>query len=241
MVFADPPDNIGLDYDSDEHADSIPPRAYAHRLRLWMRSLFAWPDTVVWLSVNAKHMPTVYSEWAAQKEYGDEREIRMIAWYFTFGQHRHSDLGSNYRPLFRFARDNHQWNTDDIRIPSKRQQMGDKRADPRGRVPGDVWGGPSDIPGLCRVQGNNRQRRAWHPTQHPEGIVERAIRISTQPGDLIVDPFCGTGTTLRTCQRIDRCCITIDISETYCRNVSRETGVPVNDAPLFAGLEGDER
>jgi len=61
-----------------------------------------------------------------------------------------------------------------IRVPSWRMLNGDKRAAPDGKVPGNVW----DFP---RVTGNSKQRRAFHPTQLNEGLVERAILLSGRP------------------------------------------------------------
>ena len=223
MVFADPPDNIGLKYDN-ETSDKLSPKAYRQRLGEWLYACIDRAD-VAFFSVNSAYQRDV---WAELDETSD---VRMFPWYFTFGQHRHSDCGNNYRPIFRIAPLDFNWNTDDLRIPSERQRLGDKRADPRGRVPGDVWGGPADVQGLCRIQGNNKERRKWHPTQHPEGIVERCVRMTTNEGDLMIDPFLGTGTTMRVCQRLNRRCIGIDLSETYCQKVSEELGVPVTEGP----------
>ena len=220
MIFADPPDNIGVKY-QNHVSDNQTPQFYLHWLHMMMWECFRASD-VMWFSINKK--------WEAvmnEKLTLVPLEVRKFIWYFTFGQHRSSDCGNNYRPLYRIALEDFKWNTDAIRIPSKRQKMGDKRADPRGRVPGDVWGGPEDIKGFCRIQGNNKERRSWHPNQHPEALVERCILMSTKPGDLIIDPCLGSGTTMRVCKRIDRQCIGIDISEEYCRRVAEETNTEI--------------
>lgn len=222
MIFADPPDNIGLKY-KNHVSDSQAPEFYRHWLQRVMWSCFHASD-VMWLSINK-----IWESAMNERITCLPHDIRRFVWYFTFGQHRASDCGNNYRPLFRVAPQDFRWNTDAIRIPSKRQKMSDKRADPRGRVPGDVWGGPEDVPGFCRIQGNNKERRKWHPTQHPEALVERCVLMSTKPGDLIIDPFLGTGTTMRVCQRLDRECIGIDISPEYCRAVAEETGVEIDN------------
>jgi DNA modification methylase len=112
---------------------------------------------------------------------------------------------------------------DAIRVPSWRQLHGDKRADPRGRVPGDVF----DFP---RVTGNSRQRRRWHPTQLHEELVERVICFSTRDGGTVLDPFAGTGTTLRVCQRIGRRCVGIEIDRTYCEQIAAELNLGVKAA-----------
>lgn len=219
MIFADPPDNIGLAY--GDYKDRLSEESYLADLRYWCLACLATSD-VVWLSVNAKWQAPL---WRLLGEHACDREVRMIVWYFTFGQHRDSDCGNNYRPIFRIAPKNYKWNTQAIRIQSERQRLGDPRANPDGRVPGDVWGGPADVEGLCRVQGNNRERRAWHPTQHPEKLLDRIIRMSTRRGDLVVDPFMGTGTTLRAAVAAGRRCVTCDLSAEYCNRVAEELGI----------------
>ena len=54
--------------------------------------------------------------------------------------------------------------------------------------------------------------RVGYPTQKPEGVLERIIRASTRPGDIVLDPFCGCGTTIAVAQRLRRQWIGIDIS-----------------------------
>lgn len=57
----------------------------------------------------------------------------------------------------------------------------------------------------------------WHPATYPIELPTRAILISTWPGDLVVDPFAGSGTTLRAAHRLGRNAIGIDNSEIYVR------------------------
>jgi DNA modification methylase len=82
-------------------------------------------------------------------------------------------------------------------------------------VPLDVWEFP-------RVTGNSKQRRPYHPTQLNEGLVERAIKLSTEEGDVVCDPFGGTGTTLRVCKRINRVCHLIELDTGYCDKIAEE-------------------
>jgi DNA modification methylase len=63
------------------------------------------------------------------------------------------------------------------------------------RVPGNVWGIPSDGEYWGRVQGNSKERRQGHPNQLPEVYLERLIRAYTDENDIVVDPFVGSGTT----------------------------------------------
>jgi DNA modification methylase len=58
-------------------------------------------------------------------------------------------------------------------------------------VPLDVWYGPN----WGRIQGNNRERRPSHQNQLPEVYLERVIRACSIEGQLVLDPFLGSGTT----------------------------------------------
>jgi site-specific DNA-methyltransferase (adenine-specific) len=225
-IFADPPDNIGLKY--PDYSDKIPDKDYLDWLYECL-DLFVMKADIVWVSHNAKwNLALGEAICELLREY-KWLEARQCIQTFTFGQHRQTDFGNNYRPLLRLSRDDATFYPDQIRVPSWRQKNGDKRADPRGRVPGDVF----DFP---RVTGNSRQRRSWCPTQLHEGLIERCIRFSTpDPGyginlnekATVIDPFAGTGTTLRVCKSIGRQCTLIESSKTYCSELAKEHGLEI--------------
>ncbi len=62
------------------------------------------------------------------------------------------------------------------------------------------------------MQGNIKERQPGHPNQLPEVYLERLIRAYTNPGDLVLDPFVGSGTTLVVAEALDRKSIGIDVS-----------------------------
>jgi hypothetical protein len=215
MAWADPPDNLGMKYDGFK--DRWPsPKAYASFLTHVAATGCAQAD-VFWLSCYHTYQPVVWSWYETVREAYRGFSCRMFLWVYTFGQHRSDDCGNGYRPLFRFHWGDRSWNTDAIRVESQRQRNGDKRADPRGRVPDDVWFFP-------RVCGTFKERRKWIPCQHPEGLVERMVKLSTQPGDTVVDMFAGSGVTHRIADRCGVKVYGIDVSETYCCKIAEETG-----------------
>lgn len=157
---------------------------------------------------------------------------------FTFGQDNQKDLKNNHRPLYRFMRNGTTLYPDSIRVESWRLQNGDKRANPKGCVPGDVFD-------FTRVVGNDKERRRWHPTQLREALVERCIKLCTSDGDTVLDPFGGTGTTLRVCRRLGRDCTLIEIDSEYCKRIAAENdlqlvrpGVWKKTSPDVAALAG---
>ena len=76
-----------------------------------------------------------------------------------------------------------------------------------GANPGDVWT-------FSHVHYCNAERQP-HPTQKPEALLERIIRASSNPGDTVLDPFVGSGTTCRVAHVLGRNSIGIDINPEY--------------------------
>ncbi len=224
-IFADPPDNIGLEY--GHIADKMPEDDYIAWLGACFRTFIARAP-IVWISYNARWQFRVGEIVSQLLREFPTLKAKQCVQVFTFGQHNQKDFGNNYRPLLRLMWESAKLYPDQIRVQSERQKMGDKRADPRGRVPGDVFESPlesTEEPAVFdfpRVVGNSSQRRQWHPTQLNEGLVDRCIRMSTKKGDHVLDPFAGTGTTLRVCKRIDRSCTLLENSAEYCGYLAME-------------------
>ena len=205
-IFADPPDNLGLKYDgfTDRNPD------YINWLHDVVIAALLHKPQVFWLSHFHRHtIPLLLSF----KNGIHGWDVRQFIWRFTFGQHRTSDCGNGYRPILRFSRPGTRWNTASIHIPSARQEKyGDKRANPNGRVPDDVWD-------FHRVCGTFKERRSWHPTQHPEALLERIIKMSGGP---VIDMFAGTFTVDRVCRRLGIDSTSVELSQTYCDKYQEE-------------------
>lgn len=237
MIFADPPDNRGLKYKGFK--DSWPnDEAY----RWWLtdtiqacRPLGNIPT--LWLSVDNKWSPAIW-QIMARPRFATNTSVRQVIWHYTFGQNQVNDMANCFRPIFRMTGPCSLLYPNQARIPSARQAVyNDKRADPRGVIPGDVW----EFPRVC---GTFKERRKWIPTQHPEALVERCVKfscdLSRPDSQLVIDPFLGSGTTMRVCQKLGIPCIGIDISDYHCMKVSEETGVPITYATTKEHVKEDE-
>ncbi len=184
----DPPDNLGLEYVG--YKDKRPD--YYQWLSYIIKRSLRHCDTL-WVSYFHSH------DMILSKMIPDGIPWRKIIWRYQFGQYRETDLASGYRIILRLGDPG---DIDAVRVPSVRMQMGDPRA--KGpRVLDDVW----DIP---RVQGNNRERAHWHPTQHPREIYRR-IYAYTNP---LLDLFAGTGTGFHIGMEFG-----IEQSEFYCSKI----------------------
>jgi site-specific DNA-methyltransferase (adenine-specific) len=98
------------------------------------------------------------------------------------------------------------FNLDDIRVPQKYYR---ERNNMRGANPGDVWE-------FSHVHYCNENRQN-HPTQKPEGLMERMVLASSNERSLVLDPFLGSGTTLRVCQQLKRAGTGIELNPDYVR------------------------
>ena len=89
---------------------------------------------------------------------------------------------------------------------------------PGKRVPFDVWGVDEKYFGRVSGAHSNKERRPQHPNQVPEVVVKRALLATTNPSDLVLDPFAGSGTTGTVARALGRRSIGIEISPEYAKS-----------------------
>jgi site-specific DNA-methyltransferase (adenine-specific) len=226
LVFADPPFNIGYQY--DVYQDRKGYEAYLEWSRSWMSEVkrVLKPTGTFWLAIG--------DEYAAELKLIAQRELGFVCrswvvWYYTFGVNCTRKFNRSHAHLFHFVCDARRFtfNADAIRVPSARQLVyHDARQNPQGKLPDDTWIlRPQDLPEgfqptedvwyFPRVNGTFRERAGFHGCQMPEQLLGRIIRCSSNPGDLVVDPFVGSGTTLVVAKKLGRACLGFEISPTY--------------------------
>jgi site-specific DNA-methyltransferase (adenine-specific) len=148
--------------------------------------------------------------------------------------------------LFHFVKNAKQYtfNNLEIRVPSARQLVyNDGRADSRGRLPDDTWIlRPQDLPEgfqpdedtwyFSRVCGTFKERAGWHGCQMPEQLLGRIIRACSNPGDLVLDPFAGSGTTLVVAKKLGRHWIGFELSKNYVVQTQARLDTAIVGQPL---------
>lgn len=77
---------------------------------------------------------------------------------------------------------------------------------------GTVFGTENGIDDDVRWLGTKDSERLGYPTQKPVGLLERIIKASSKAGDLVLDPFCGCGTTISAAEKLGRSWVGIDIT-----------------------------
>ena len=247
LIFADPPFNIGYDYDVyDDQRDAD---AYLDWTRRWGREVVRAlkPDGTFWLAIG--------DEYAAEMKWIFHRELGLtmrswVVWYYTFGVHCRRKFARSHAHLFYFLKDPKRFtfNDDAVRVPSARQLVyADLRANPKGRLPDDTWIlRPQDMAQgfdpmedtwyVPRVCGTFKERAGWHGCQMPEQLLGRIVRACSNPGETVLDPFAGSGTTLAVAKKLDRRFLGFELSADYAaaidkRLASVEVGQPLEGGP----------
>jgi DNA modification methylase len=246
LAFADPPFNIGYEY--DVYDDARDRQAYLDWSREWIMAVHGVlkPDGAFWLAIG--------DEFAAElKLLSQDAGFHCrswVVWYYTFGVNCTKKFSRSHAHLFHFVKDpkRYTFNDEAIRVPSARQLVyADTRANPQGRLPDDTWIlRPQDCTNgfrpdedtwyFPRVAGTFKERAGFHGCQMPEQLLGRIIRCSSNAGEVVLDPFAGSGTTLVVAKKLHRHWLGFDISPEYVARVRARlaavsAGDPLEGAP----------
>ncbi len=247
LAFADPPFNIGYEYDVYE--DRRAADDYLDWCRQWMTQVrrVLKPDGTFWLAIG--------DEFAAELKVLATRELGFVCrnwviWYYTFGVHCKNKFTRSHAHLFYLVRNPRRFtfHADAVRVPSARQLVyADRRANPLGRMPDDTWIlRPQDLPNgfaadsdtwyFPRVCGTFKERAGWHGCQMPERLLARIIQATSNEGDLVLDPFAGSGTTLAVACKLRRRYLGFELSADYTQRILERLSAIKPGDPL-AGAE----
>lgn len=202
LIIADPPYNLGKDYGNG--SDSLSVENYLAFTREWLQEAVRVlkPTGSIYVFMGFRFIARLYS--ILEDELGLQFN-GWICWFYTQGMGKTRGFSPRHDDILFFSKsDKFTFNLDDIRVPQKYYRS---RNNMRGANPGDVW----EFSHVHYCQDS----RTTHPTQKPEGLMERMVLASSNPGELVVDPFAGSGTTVRVCQQLDRSCIGIELSIEY--------------------------
>lgn len=139
------------------------------------------------------------------------RLVNLIVWHYANGMSAHRFFANRHEEIAWFAKSaKYVFNLDAVREPyndaTRLAYLKDKRLRPesvnKGRNPTNVW----QIP---RLNGNSKERTG-HPTQKPQALIRRLLLALSNPGDVVLDPFAGSGVTGRVAKELDRSSILID-------------------------------
>lgn len=223
LCIADPPYNYGQEY-----------AAYTDRMK--SDQFYKW--TMTWLRAVTEQLAADGSlfvfapdEWAAETDVFCRHSLSLtrrnwIVWAFSFGQAAAKSFTRSHCHILYYVKDerNFTFNRDAVAVQSARQaKYHDKRA-AGPKSPDDVWmlfkeqieqhtTFDKSVWYQSRICGTFKEREPHSPNQLPLALVERMVLACSNEGDLILDPFIGTGTTGVTALKNKRKFLGLDISK----------------------------
>ncbi len=224
LIFCDPPYNIGKNFNGrKDHWESD--EKYLEWCYLWLSLCIdkLKDHGTFYLMAATQNMP--FLDLFIRKKL---TILSRIVWHYdSSGVQAKRYFGSLYEPILFCVKnpENYTFNSQDILVQAKtgavRKLIDYRKAEPSpyntAKVPGNVWTFP-------RVRYRMREYEK-HPTQKPEVLLERIILASSNPGDMVLDPFSGTFTTSFVAQKLGRQSIGIEIEDAYIKIGLRRLGI----------------
>lgn len=222
MIFADPPYNIKKvdwdDFESQEEYILWSMRWIEEAARILKKTGTLFICGFSEILADLKHPASKYFH-----------SCRWIVWHYKNKANLGSDWGRSHESILHFRKSkNFTFNIDNVRIPysehtlkypnhpqAETSQYGGNgknsnriwEPNPLGAKPKDVL----EIPTTC----NGMHEKTPHPTQKPEELLRKIVLASSNEGDMVVDPFCGSGTTPVCAEQLNRKWMACDKSYEY--------------------------
>ena len=174
--------------------------------RIWfLHNLLAEKGSIF---LHCDHQQSHHIRMIMDEIFGASQFRNEIIWHYTGGGRSKRYFSRKHDSIFWYSKTN-DWtfNSDNIRVPYKKSSGYAKggirsksgkiyKPNPKGTIPDDTW----DIPMLNPLA----HERTGYPTQKPQKLLDRIILAASNPEDLVMDPFMGSGTTAVSCATHNR-------------------------------------
>lgn len=223
LTLTSPPYNIGKEYESPLPLDDY--IAWSER---WMMEVHRLTSTrgAFWLNLGylevsekAKALPIPYLLWNRIPFY----IVQEVVWNYGAGVAARRSFSPRNEKLLWCVKNpvDYTFNLDDIRdkdvkYPLQRKN-GKLKCNPNGKNPTDVW----YVPKVTSGSGRASKERTDHPAQFPIALVDRIVRGCSNKGELVLDPFIGSGSTAEACLRSGRACLGFEVKADYIEIAAR--------------------
>lgn len=235
LTITSPPYNIGKSYEAvrgvEEYLD-------------WCEEWISWvhdatsSDGAFWLNLGylslpdrAKAIPIPYLLWNRVPFY----MVQEVVWNYGAGVAARQSFSPRNEKFLWYVKDEgrYTFNLDDVRDPDvkypNQKKNGKLKCNPLGKNPSDVWQFPKVTSGTNR----SSTERTAHPAQFPIAVVERIVKACSNPGDVILDPFVGSGSLIEAAVRSGRQAIGFEIRADYVDLAAKRLDAAFAQAPLL--------
>lgn len=217
LTITSPPYNIGKEYEELAELDD-----YLGWCKDWMEQVhrITVDNGTFWLNIGYLEVegkglavPISYLLWDKTPFY----LLQEVVWNYSAGVACRKRFSPRNEKLLWFVKNpkSYTFNLDDVRDPDvkypNQKKNGKLRCNPLGKNPSDVW----QISKVTSGKKRSSPERTPHPAQFPVALVERMLKSSSNVGDLVLDPFMGSGSTAECALRNGRYVIGFELKSDY--------------------------
>ena len=218
LTITSPPYNIGKEYE-----EPMSLKNYLDWCRDWISEIhrITKKQGAFWLNIGyleipekGKAVPIPYLLWDKTPFYF----IQEVIWNYGAGVAGRKFFSPRNEKLLWYVKDqeNYVFNLDDIRDKNvkypNQKKNGKLKCNPLGKNPTDVW----QIPKVTSGTNRSSKERTPHPAQFPITLIDRIVKASSNPNDIILDPFLGSGTSAIVTLSNGRKFVGFEINKKYC-------------------------
>lgn len=217
LTVTSPPYNIGKSYEKVRDVGD-----YVDWCSDWIKLVHGAtaPSGAFWLNLGyqslpdrAKAIPIPYLLWDRVPFY----LIQEVVWNYGAGVAARQSFSPRNEKFLWYVRDpdDYTFNLDDVRDPNvkypNQRKNGKLKCNPLGKNPSDVW----QFPKVTSGRNRSSKERTPHPAQFPTAVVERIVKACSNTGDVVLDPFMGSGSLAEAALRAGRKAIGFEINADY--------------------------
>lgn len=161
------------------------------------------PDGSLYFHIDYREVH--YCKVLLDEIFGRDSFINEIIWAYDFGGRSKTRWPAKHDNILFYVKDpdRYTFNRDEVdRIPYMAPGLVGKEKAARGKFPTDTW--------WHTIVGTNSKEKTGYPTQKPVGVLRRIISVSSNPGDVVLDFFAGSGTVGEVCLDLGRQFILVD-------------------------------
>jgi adenine-specific DNA-methyltransferase len=217
LTVTSPPYNIGKEYEQVRDLDEYIAwcERWIHAVHRLTTSAGAFWLNLGYVSIDnqAKAVPLPYLLWQKVPFF----LLQEVVWNYGAGVACKRMFSPRNEKFLWYVKDKERYtfNLDHVRDPNVKypnsKKNGRIRCNPNGKNPTDVW----QIPKVTSGENRSSKERTPHPAQFPVAVIERIILACSNPGDLVLDPFMGSGTVAQVALATGRRVVGFEIEERY--------------------------
>lgn len=213
LIVADPPYNLNKDYWNDSDSKSFEEYIDFTKARIKEAHRVLKPTWTIYIFMWFRFISYLYQ--ILEKD-NNMNFINRICWHYTQGSWKKNGFSARHDDILMFSKGkNYKFNLDLVRVPQKYYRSTNNMR----------WANPGDVREFSHIH-YSQPNRQNHPTQKPEGLIERMVLASSDIWDLVVDPFAWSWTTPRVCQQLNRNCIWIELNDEYVNMIRKRIEEP---------------